>query len=323
MRCVPAGAVTEQLAKLDDVDVPVLMIYPRSRRHPMGAQAPVSWLNESGYGLIAVVSKEVLINVSIDGIVNDAVVAVGERSRGRPNGSALWMAATALALPIHLTQRQLVDATRFSGFTAHAWLSQAVSHGWMTVSPSQRNRQFTATKQGLQALGEYVEAKWGEWRSGRFPDRHGPPMRRYFLARASFERYQELAEKAKQRIVATGITVLEQRGGLVQTASVRETAFITTMAGLEAIMDKSNLRLSEKRETPGESEVTLLDPGHPLFGISEARRNAEREPWPLGLAVLDAFDHPNARVAQSARELWRKWIDDIQTLDLDIFNSGA
>ena len=322
MRCIPAGAEADHAAAFDDVDLPVLVIYPRSRRHPMGAQAPVSWLNESGYGLIAIASKDMLMNVTVDGIVSDVVVAVGERSRGRPNGSALWMAATSLALPINLTRRQLVDATGFSGFTADEWLAQAVSRGWLKVSPSQRNRRFTATKPGLQALGEFVEAKWGEWRGGRHPDRQGPPMRRYFLARASLERYQELAVKAKQRVDATGISVLEQRGGLVQTSPVREVAFITTMAGLAEITAQSNVQLSETRETPGASEATLLDPGHPLLGIVEQRCIAERDPWPLGLAALDAFDHPNARVAQLAKEQWRRWLDEIQTIDLDAFSPG-
>ena len=162
-----------------------------------------------------------------------------------------------------------------------------------------------------------MEATWGLWRQGRHPDRFGRPLRRYFLARAGLPRFQELASKARQPLIPTGITVLEERAGLAPTGAIREVAFLTTAQGLETLAEHMGLQLSERRETPAASEITVLDPRHPIFNICDLRRQSDRDAWPLGLAALDAVDHPNARVAGLARESWRTWIDEIQTINLD------
>jgi hypothetical protein len=138
----------------------------------------------------------------------------------------------------------------------------------------------------------------------------------YFVAKGGVERYQDLARKASQPFTATGITVLEQSAGLVPSGSVREVAFVTTQESLSAITAGTDPAFSELREVPGASEVTILDARHPLFGLLSERRKAERQDWPLGLAALDAMDHPNPRIAMLARDCWRRWVDEIQTINV-------
>ena len=66
----------------------------------MRTQAPASWLNAAGEGLLAITTSDCLIHLSINGIVNDDLIPVARQSRGRPNTSSLWLSASVLALPI-------------------------------------------------------------------------------------------------------------------------------------------------------------------------------------------------------------------------------
>src|SRR5580658_7189495 len=48
--------------------LPILILYPARRRHPLGHQAPSSWLNEAGDGLLAVSQEGLLIHAMVTGV---------------------------------------------------------------------------------------------------------------------------------------------------------------------------------------------------------------------------------------------------------------
>lgn len=301
---------------------PLLALYPGHRRHPLGHRAPTSWMNETGDGLLAVAGNNVLINVMLTGLNSNRIVPVPDRTRGRPNSSSLWLSVVAIALPINLSRRQLLNATHFSDYTIDEWFKQAVANGWLSASANTRSRLYTATVPGIAALAEFIEAKWQDWRQGRHRDRFGTPTRRYFVSKNSLDHYDRLVKNVKQPLIRTGISVLEERANLVPSGSLREMAFITTKEGLYAIAAESNLEFSEQRDVPGASEVMILRGNHPLFGLQRERSLAQREEWPLGLASLDALDHPNPRVSMLAKECWRKWIEETQTINVITFGEG-
>src|SRR5580658_9210853 len=54
MRLIPSDEAPGQGSTDKPNALPTLMLYPGRRRHPLGRQAPTSWLNEMGDGLVAV-----------------------------------------------------------------------------------------------------------------------------------------------------------------------------------------------------------------------------------------------------------------------------
>ncbi len=317
MRLVQADEAPRSI--FNDSVHPTLVLYPGRRRHPLGHSAPTSWLNQAGDGLIAVIAKGVVLHAMIDGIVNPGIIPVREKTIGRPNASFLWIAVAAISLPINLTRRLLIDTVHFSGYTIEEWLKDAVQNDWLMASASLRDRRYTVSHNGMKSLAEFVEAKWIDWRSGKYPDRLGSPVRRYFAAQGQLEQYKKVAVNAKQPFIVSGLSVLEQRANLVASTSIRELSFITTKEAAGAMVTNGKMKMFETREVPGASEVTILDARHPIFGIYEKRQQASRDGWPLGLAALDCIDHPNPRIAMLAKDQWRKWIDEIQTANIEPF----
>lgn len=321
MRLVLPDEAPIQGSIFSELDRATLVLYPGRRRHPLGHGAPTSWLNQAGDGLIAVQTKGTVLHLMIDGLVNPGVIPVREKRIGRPNASFLWIAVAAICQSVDITRLKLRDTVHFSGFTIEEWLKDAVQNGWLVASSSIRDRRYHVTSNGVKSLTEFVEAKWIDWRMGKYPDRHGSPLKRYFVSRGSHEIYQKMAANLRQPFILSGISVLEQRSNLVASTSIREMAFITTKEAAGVMVAEGKMELSEIREVPGASEVTILDIKHPIFGIYAKRLESARDGWPLGLAALDCIDHPNARVSMLAKDLWRKWINEIQTTQLEIFNS--
>jgi hypothetical protein len=319
MRLLSGEDVSSRLSIFDPPQgLPTLILYPGRRRHPLGHHAPSCWFNEAGDGLLALSKEGLLVNATLTGLVSNRLVPVIERNRGRPNSSSLWLSVVALSLPISLSRRQILDATHYSGYTIDEWFKEATQNSWLTVSSSVRNRRYKATIPGIKSLAEFVEAKWMDWRQGRFRDPFGPPMRSYFIAKSQIAAYLDIAKGCNQPLIPTGITVLEQKANLAPSGTIRELAFITTKEALHAIASELDLQFSERRDISGVSEVMVLDPRHPIFGLYNEIKAADGEEWPLGLAALDSFDHPNPRVSTLSRECWRKWID-MQIMGVNAF----
>ena len=272
--------------------------------------------------MAAVLAKGTVLHLMVEGLVNPGVIPVREKRIGRPNASFLWIAVAAISQSGDITRLKLKNTVHFSGFTIEEWLKTSVQNGWLVASSSIRDRRYRVTSNGIKSLAEFVEAKWIEWRLGKYPDRHGSPLKRYFVSRGSHDMYQKLAANLRQPFILSGISVLEKRSNLVASTSIREMAFITTKEAAGAMVAEGKMELSEIREVPGASELTILDIKHPIFGIYAQRLESSGDGWPLGLAALDCIDHPNARVSMLAKDLWRKWIDEIQTTQLEIFNSN-
>jgi len=78
------------------------------------------------------------------------------------------------------------------------------------------------------------------------------------------------------------------------------------------LIDKFHIRLMDKRDIPGASEIDIVPADHPYLRIISMRKADRTTPvWPLGFAALDACDHPNPRVARAAKEVWNQWIANL------------
>jgi len=310
---------------------PVLITYPGASKHPAGDVAPVSWLNEEGYGLLRVVnaSKGILVMPLMGRVrLPHAPVLPRGGRRGPSRASDLWLIVSALSLPAGFTVPDLIAITGLTDRTVRPWLRSLVEAGLIAhdlqgaSSGPARRYGFVASQRHL--LDSLLQDRWREWRSGTgHPSLR--PHYRPFIAQQDWKDIYRRLRQEKLVCFPSGITFLEggpgcgPRSWISAGGSVPELFLYTTQDDVGVLASRLGISLlADKPEATGVpiSTLCVLPGDHPAIRLYRTRRNdaAYVHPWPWGIAALDAFDHEDARVRQAAREAWRQWLGDY---DLD------
>ena len=300
--------------------IPVVLWYEGAASHPAGDQAPISWVNDDGRGLIRLVQpgKRVLL-LPLIGLRKSPHEPIAPRSgkRGPSRSSDLWLIATAWCLPAGFTASSVSDITGISAVTVWKWIHDMEDNGYIAENPQASQKAFVLRASQREPLANLMLERWSEWRRGTgIPSLR--PVYYHFTANDDWKRLQPLIRKHPIRCFPSGVTVLEggpecgpkswiSPGGLLP-----ELYLYVSASDQELLVKVAGLALRRERERADDSTLCVLGDDHPAMRLYEFRKNSQiySYAWPWGLAALDAMDHHDPRVPQAAREAWREWIEN-------------
>lgn len=300
--------------------MPVVLWYDGSASHPAGDQAPMSWVNGDGRGLLRLVQpgKRVLL-LPLIGAKRSPHEPIAPRAgkRGPSRSSDLWLIATAWCQPAGFTANSISDITGISAVTVWKWIHDMEDNGYIAENPQSNQKSYVLRMSQRETLANLVMERWSEWRRGT-----GIPSLRptyyHFTASDDWKRLQPLIQKHALHCFPSGITVLEggpdcgpkawiSPGGLLPELNLYVTA-----SDLEQLVKVAGLVLRRQRERDDDSTLCVLRDDHPAMRLYEHRKRSHIYcyVWPWGLAALDAMNHHDPRVPQAAREAWREWVEN-------------
>ncbi len=299
---------------------PVILWYEGAASHPAGDQAPMSWVNGEGRGLLRLVQpgKRVLL-LPLIGSKKSPHEPIAPRAgkRGPSRSSDLWLIVTAWCQPAGFTASSMSDITGISTVTVWKWIHDMEDNGYIAENPQSNQKAYVLRTSQRETLANLVMERWAEWRRGT-----GIPSLRptyyYFTASNDWKRLQPLIQKHSRRCFPSGITVLEggpecgpkswiSPGGLLPELNLYVAA-----SDQKPLVKAANFVLRQERERDDDSTLCVLRDDHPAMRLYESRKGSllYSYAWPWGLAALDAMDHHDPRVPQAAREAWREWVEN-------------
>ncbi len=299
--------------------VPVVFRYAGASSHPAGDQAPLSWINGEGRGLIRVVEpgKRILVLPLVGRLASEhAPIAPRTGSRGPSRSSDLWLTVAAWCQSGGFSPGSIAKATGISGVTVWKWMQDVERLGFIAQDPQSKRTAYVLRRSQYEALGHLVAVRWAEWRRGTGVPALRPSYR-YFTATDDWKHLYPIVRKQGIRCFPTGLTVLEggpmcaPKAWIMPGGLLPELQLYVAASHLQRLIASGRLVLRAERERDDDSAVCVLRDDHPAMRLYEHRAASAScaHPWPWGIAALDAMDHRDPRVSQAAREAWRAWVD--------------
>jgi hypothetical protein len=298
---------------------PFILRYAGRATHPAGNQAPISWVNGDGRGLIRIVqpgSKVLLMPlVGIKKSPHDPIVPRGGQ-RGPSRSSDLWLVVTAWCQPAGFTAGSLARTTGISAVTARHWVQEMLAAGFIAEDARSNDREYVLRGSQSQAVESFVQERWREWRRAMGHSSLRPAYF-YFSAQDGWSVVHDQARKQQVLCFASGITVLEggpecgPKSWILPGGLLPEVFLYTSISERDRLVEASRLVLRKEREREDDSTLCVLPDDHPAIRLYQSRiTSASGNPWPWGIAALDAWDHRDPRVRQAARQAWQEWIEN-------------
>lgn len=302
----------------------MLLHYPGESRHPAGEYAPVSWFNDAGIGLLRVVRRNTqVLMLPLHGLQRSQHMPIQARGTRGPSRSAdLWLCLAAWCLPLGCTITELVTTSGLAPMTVRKWVEMMTTNGLMAYDPllsaTARERRFVLVADQRKELEQFVVSNWKEWTSGT----GHPDLRPQYLSFVSPVTWRQLRTKLSAMqlgVFPSGITVLEGGADLAPKAWLNASSDLPELflycpaRSLEALKKLLDVTLHDGSPTgPVSSRICVLADDHPALRLVERRRisGIYAYHWPWGVAALDAWDHPDARVQQAAKQAWQEWVDN-------------
>jgi hypothetical protein len=299
---------------------PVILLYERAAIHPAGDQAPISWVNGEGRGLLRIVNpgKQVLL-LPLIGSKKSLHEPIAPRAgkRGPSRSSDLWLIISGWCQPFGFTASSMSDITGISSVTVWKWIHDMEDNGYIAENPQSNQKTYVLRFNQREALANLVMERWSEWRRGT-----GIPSLRptyyFFTANDEWKQLRERIRNQSLRCFPSGITVLEggpecgPKSWITSGGLLPELNLYVAASDQGRLAEAANLVLRRERERSDDSTLCVLRDDHPAMRLYVSRREAliYSNPWPWGLAALDAMDHHDPRVIQAAREAWREWAEN-------------
>jgi hypothetical protein len=127
--------------------LPVVLAYAGAASHPAGDQAPISWVNGEGKGLLRLVQpKRRVLLLPLIGLRTSPHESIAPRAgtRGPSRSSDLWLIATAWCQPAGFTASSISELTGISGRTVWKWMQDMERHGFIAENPLTHQKSGTS-----------------------------------------------------------------------------------------------------------------------------------------------------------------------------------
>ncbi|MBA2479165.1 MAG: hypothetical protein H0V44_00775 [Planctomycetes bacterium] len=295
----------------------MILHYAGNQRHPAGEQAALSWVNDEGRGLIRLLQDGgPILVLQLHGPLPQEHQPIARRtgSRGPSRSSDLWVVVVAWSLPAGFTASEIADITGISTVTVRDALVKLQAIGLVDHDPRRASTYLPCIRRG-EVLHTFLTERWSEWRLGTGT----PSLRPIYRSFAAIQEWNLLYRRLQPtaiRCFPTGVTALEggpdtaQRAWLLPSGLDPEVHCYVAAEDTERFAETAQITLLPPDRANGTSSVCLLAADHPAMRLVAHRRakGFYQPAWPWGLAALDAYDHPDARVRQVADEALRGWI---------------
>lgn len=311
--------IEEAQLRGESLGVDVVIHYRGSRRHPHDEDAPISWFNDDGRGLLRMLDSQRSLLLPLRGVVRQEHEPMTRQggSRGPSRTSDLWAVVGALCLPSWFTIRDATQLTGFSANTLRPALSRLFDLGLVDMRPSTTNSRQWRYRPQLDdplAVADFLRVNWSEWRQGGGTAEIKAHYR-YFFPSLAWSLVGTRVMTKEVTAWPTGSTYLEGGPGaapdaVLAASRIPECEIYCTDTSLDAVAKRLGVTLSRSRDRGMTGRVCVLNAEHPIMRIYQARQQKAiySPPWPLGLAALDALDHAEERVRMEAKSALKRWL---------------